>query len=274
MRKGFTLLELLVVVGIMGMLGVAAAGGYSALVRGMNERGAVAAASSLLRAAKERAQVDRTPTVVYCCNRLVKAPTGSDDNGVVVGVMTAVRRAGRISFTTGGNVLYDEFADLDRNYEYEEDEDDVKKGGGFRLYKVGGNSGQMKYSIVSDRVLRDEEATMVTLFSGSGNGTGSTNLLMSAFVKTGVPSDYEASWSAGDAYGMEFAEMQLPDGYIFKQEVPSSAGRMAFVEAVAFEPDGDSTRSIEVWSTKPDASGMPRPFKKAGEATADNDKGV
>ena len=115
MRKGFTLLELLVVVGIMGMLGVAAAGGYSALGRGMSERGAVASAASLLRAAKERAQVDRSPTVVYCYNRLVKEPTGVDDNGVVVGVMTAVRRAGRITYTTGGDVLYDEFADLDRS---------------------------------------------------------------------------------------------------------------------------------------------------------------
>jgi prepilin-type N-terminal cleavage/methylation domain-containing protein len=274
MRKGFTLLELLVVVGIMGMLGVAAAGGYSALVRGMSERGAVAAASSLLRAAKERAQVDRSPTVVYCCNRLIKAPTGSDDNGVVVGIMTAVRRAGRISYIRGGDELYDEFADLDRNYEYEEDDGDLKKGGGFRLFKVSGRVNKMEYSIVSDRVLREEDGPTVTLFSGGAGSSSGTNLLMSAFVKTGASSDYEASWSVGDGYGMEFAEVQLPDGYIFGRTVPSTAGGVSLEKVVYFDPDQDSSETIEVWSTKPSASGMPQAFSRAGEASADNDKGV
>ena len=272
MRKGFTLLELLVVVGIMGMLGVAAAGGYSALVRGMSERGAVASAASLLRAAKERAQVDRSPTVVYCYNRLVKEPTGVDDNGVVVGVMTAVRRAGRITYTTGGDVLYDEFADLDRNYEYETSTTDLKKGGGFRLFRISGKVNKMEYSIVSDRVLRDENNT-VTVFSGSQQG-GRTNLLMSAFVKTGVTSANEAQWKIGDGYGMEFAEVQLPDGYIFGKTVPSQAGRVTVEKVVYFDPDQDSTETIDVWSTKPNASGMPQAFKKAGQASADNDKGV
>ena len=96
-RAGFTLIELLVVVGIMGMLGVAATGGYAALQRGMEERSAVAVAAALLRSAQERAHVDRLPTVVFCYNRLVKAPTGEDENGVAVGVMTAIRRAGRLS---------------------------------------------------------------------------------------------------------------------------------------------------------------------------------
>ena len=275
MRKGFTLLELLVVVGIMGMLGVAAASGYSALVRGMSERGAVAAASSLLRAAKERAQVDRSPTVVYCYNRLVKAPTGVDDNGVVVGVMTAVRRAGRISFTTGSDILYDEFADLDRNYEYEESSGDAKKGGGFRLFKFSGRVTKMEFSVVSDRVLRDEQAQMVTMFSGGGiGGSGQTNLLMSAFVKVGVPSANEATWKVGDGYGMEFAEVQLPDGFIFEKTVPSQAGKISSAKVVYFDPDQDSSETIDVWSTKPNSSGMPQAFKKAGTASADSSKEV
>ena len=44
MRKAFTLIELLAVIGIMGMLGVAAAASYGALVNGMKERSACAAA--------------------------------------------------------------------------------------------------------------------------------------------------------------------------------------------------------------------------------------
>ena len=40
MRRAFTLMELMVVVGIMAFLGVAATGGYNALQRGIAERGA------------------------------------------------------------------------------------------------------------------------------------------------------------------------------------------------------------------------------------------
>ena len=79
MKKAFTLLELLVVVAIMAMLGVASSGGYNALVRGMKERGAVASASALLRSAKERALIDRVPTVVFCYNRMLREAGGTED---------------------------------------------------------------------------------------------------------------------------------------------------------------------------------------------------
>ena len=72
----------------MAMLGIAASSGYHAVTRGMTERGVTAAGSAVLRAARERAAVDRGNVAVFCYNRLVKAPTGEDENGVAVGVMT------------------------------------------------------------------------------------------------------------------------------------------------------------------------------------------
>ena len=72
-KRGFTLVELMLVVGIMAFLGVAATSGYNALQRGMAERGATAVASGILKAAKERALVDRVPTMVFCYNRMVRA---------------------------------------------------------------------------------------------------------------------------------------------------------------------------------------------------------
>ena len=111
------MIELLTVMAIMAMLGVAASSGYASLQRGMRERAAVAGASALLKAAKERAAVDRVPTAVFCYNRLLKdASAEQDGNAVVVGVMTAIRRTGRISYIRG-KYLYDEFGDLDLTYE-------------------------------------------------------------------------------------------------------------------------------------------------------------
>lgn len=276
MKRGFTLLELLVVVGIMGFLGTASIAGYNALQRGMAERSVTAVASTLLRAAQERAHVDRMPTAVFCYNRLLKEPTGDEDNGVVVGVMTAIRRSGRISYVRG-NLLYDEFADLDSTYEAVDGENEAKKGGSFRLYRFdvsklnGGNS--MEYSIVSDRVVLSEDAEMLTLFSGTGNGGNQTNLMTSAFCDLGGGT--ASGWQVGDGYALEFAETQLPAGYIFGTQVPNKAGDIKVIKTILFKPDDDRDEKVDIYPAKPDGSGWPKAGERAvGEASSDPKKAV
>lgn len=270
MRRGFTLLELLVVVGIMGFLGTASISGYNALQRGMAERSVTAVASTLLRAAQERAHVDRVPTAVFCYNRLLKEPTGAEDNGVVVGVMTAIRRVGRIS-SVNGDMLYDEFADLDNTYEAVDNDTDAKKGGSFRLYRFGGETlSEMKYAIVSDRVVQEEQAEMVTIFSGTAAGN-QTNLMASAFCRLGGESD----WKVGDGYALEFAETQLPAGYIFGTQVPSKAGDIKLIKTIMFKPDENKNETIDIYQARPDGSGWPKAGnKRAGEASSDATKAV
>lgn len=266
MKKGFTLLELLVVVAIMGVLGFAATNSYSALVRGMRERGAVTSAASLLRAARERAHVDRLPTAVFCYNRLLKAPT-STENGVVVGMMTVVRQSGRLSFVQG-KYLCDEFADLDKTYEVGEDEGELRKGGGFRLFRFSGaNMNKMEYSIVSDRVVQFEKDVYL-----ASTGT-ETNHVMGAYYDLGTSAN-AASWKTGDAYAFAFGEMTLPEGIIFGTSVPRSTTEDELVQVLVFDPESDNDKTIDLSSTRPDASGYPKQFRKVGTASSDADRAI
>ena len=213
MRKGFTLLELLAVVAIMGMLGVAAAASYGALTNGMKDRGTCAAATAVMRGAKERARIDRMPTVVYCYNVCIRESKNQDDSSIVIGRMTAIRRVGRISYIRD-RYLFDEFADLEKSYAWTNDENDLNQMRGHRLFKYNDERSvgkKMEYSIVADDVYCDDQMQMVTTFSGGVNNR--TNILLSAFYDLGT-SDRSPSggWKIGDGYAAEFAELDLPEG--------------------------------------------------------------
>jgi prepilin-type N-terminal cleavage/methylation domain-containing protein len=276
MRKGFTLLELLAVVAIMGMLGVAAAASYGALTNGMKDRGTCAAATALLRGAKERARIDRMPTVVYCYNVCIRESKHQDDSSIVVGRMTAIRRVGRISYIRD-RFLFDEFADLEKSYAWTNDENELGQMRGHRLFKYNDERSvgkKMEYSIVADDVYSDDEMQMVTTFSGGVNNR--TNILLSAFYDLGT-SDRSPSggWKIGDGYAAEFAELDLPEGYVFgSSALPRKEGQISEFEAICFDPDEDANKKVEIYVTRPNAQGHPQAVRKAGEATTDDSKGV
>ncbi len=279
MRRAFTLIELLAVIGIMGLLGVAAAASYSALVGGMKDRSAGAAASALLREAGERARIDRLPTVVYCYNVCLKEPV-ADEPGIVVGMMTAIRRVGRIT-QVKGRYLFDEFADLDQSYEKMENEDELREMHGHRLYKYNDESSvqsRMQYSVVADAVYckdydsKPGEEGEATIFTGGYNNR--TNIFTSAFYNLGSSDREPSAWKVGDGYAVEFAELQLPEGYVFGQQLPTKAGAISEAKAIRFDPESSSSETVEIWMTRPNAQGRPQPARKAGQAYADENKSV
>lgn len=265
MKRGFTLIELLVVVGLMAMLGVAATGGYAALQRGMAERGAVSAVNTLLKAAKERAMVDRVPTVVFCYNRMIRE-ADDDNNEIIVGEAVAVRRAGRISFVRGSK-LYDEFADLGKTYDSSAVENEVADSGGMKLWRFDDvKPSEMQYSIVSDVVLRDDNMK-VESFAASGS-----NYLMSvyAFLKKSGSNKFDpGNWCAGNGYGFEFATIQLPHNFIFQQKLPANLKDVQSAGVFYFDPlDSSSDEQVEIWYCRPNASGKQQPDHAAGKATS------
>lgn len=281
LKSGFTLLELMTVIAIMAVLGTASIGGYSAMQRGIRERGAVATASGLLRAAQERASIDRVPTAVFCYNKIIRDDTGdSDEATIVVGMMTAVRRSGRLTNAVG-KLLYDEFSDLNLTYtalsdnaEFSTDgqshsRDELDDVSGMRLYQFPtGNA--MEYSIVASSVWT-EDRNQVTLFSGTEGGNMQTNCLTSAFWNKGG-SKHEPQWNAGSAYAFEIGEIQLPHNMTFGKNVPSDMSEIALEKVILFKPGDHSTQTVEIYTARPGASGRPENFTKAGKATSNENE--
>lgn len=226
MKRAFTLLELLVVIGIMGLLGTVSIGGYRAVTRGMEERGAVDNASRFIHAAFQRAMIDRAPVIVFYWNETIKEE--DDENpAVVVGKAIAVRRAGRISLARPP-YLYDEFADLNLTYAVQGEEGaSANASTGMYLYQMSDISDNAKKrSRVKNSVYAQEvdEVYLQEPYGGQEAETAQANGLP-------VPTDpaihmygFEivdrggVDWRNGDAYGFEFQTLTLPHNYIFGSE--------------------------------------------------------
>ncbi len=265
-------MELLVVMGLMGALATISTGGYYAVVRGMEERGALSAATSIIRAAQQRARIDRVPTAIYFYNELVQAET-SDDYAKVQGVAIAVRMSGRISFVSGDK-YFDEFSDLGEIYgisdpENPKNDSNISKNPGMRIYKMADLSNKrLEYTVVGSTVVLG--SSVEQHFIGYSQQDSDEEIPMYAFVKKGE--EGSATWKTGDAYAFEFATVRLPVGYIFKTDYPTSVSTpVKDIGVEVFDPEetGDSLKvTIDVYSMRPGSSGSME-VKKVGTTSTD-----
>ncbi|MBO5905217.1 MAG: type II secretion system protein [Kiritimatiellae bacterium] len=286
MRRGFTLVELMVVIGIMAIMGSLTVAGYRQMKRGMEERSVIQNVNEFLNGALQRAQIDRQNVAVYFWNETIK-DGGSGDFEVVVGKAVAVRLAGRIS-KCDGNDLYDEFGDLEfRNDDFVRELDEFNEGGDsgglnsstsssnndksscINLYKMSGEGKLNKY-IVYETTKNIPEFT-IDFVHGIHNGDKPKIKWCYAFtVKEGEGSS--SDWKAGDAYGFEFADITLPHGYIFGDNYSTNQDEP--IEALDdktldIRPDDTTTNGIEIKSLRPRGKqlekvmvGVARPNKK------------
>ncbi len=255
----FTLVELMVVIGLMAMLGTISVGGYFAAVRGMTDRGAKQDTVSLIRLAMQTALIDQRPTAVLFYNRRTQdedTTTGEDTGAEIVGMAVAIKTAGRITLIED-NTLVDEFADWNQSYPMsKENTSDV----GMRFYRmtdldkvengIEACSSLMNpwVSPVHDNL--DEEwmaaaKTKVNVWTSNFKKTGGANQAFSGTVSSENGNNVrwgfkfkeqgQASWQVGDAYGVEIASLQLPKGYIFGDHAPNST-KIEPVKSLSFNP--------------------------------------
>ena len=269
MRRAFTLIELLLVIGIMVLLGTASVAGYRQMQRGMEERGAIQNVNQFIRSAYQRAQIDRVPVQVYFWNETLREESDTDTL-IVVGRAVAVRRAGRLS-RVQGDILYDEFGDLaSSRLMLDEDEDEeassqsgaTQEGNGMYLYCMdnAGKGGQFQRSVVA-QTTKKPKGSGEPLLDGS-----STLRDMEAYAYVVMPGGRgECQWETGSSYGFEFAEITLPRNYIFgstysktTEDPVRDAGTMLFKVGRTSGSGAQSAvveGSVAVYSLRPDASG-------------------
>lgn len=254
MKKAFTLLELLVVVGLLGLMSTIALGSYSAITRGMNDRAALDAAKSLADAVLQRAQLDRTPTYIYLFNEVTKLDSDMSA-GIACGVAVAVRPIGRITHVPESGFYCDEFADLDDTFDSLEEDDDPASQGEkekeattfFRLYNIA----QKEFTTVQEGVFAYE-------INDQDLESGKPMTLTIHGFKVGKGESSGATFNVGDQYGQEFMVTRLPPGYVFSSSVSmtgtSDLGRRQVGSVITVNPTDGSSPNIQIYARRPNGS--------------------
>ena len=248
--RGFTLVELLVTMGLMALLATVSIGGYYGAVRGMTERGAKQDVVAFLRLVRQRALIDQVPTAVIFTNRRLSAENLElGESARVVGEAIAIRQVGRITYVDR-SFISDEFGDLEKIYSATKDTGSSAHKISMRLYYMQNQN--VRYSDVLDHVVSVKLGQEP--FFGIGLNGKKTSVELPDKTEFGQNGKTAwafqilggfNSWRVGDAYGTEIASLQLPHGYVFRSSIPSQVGQSSDAGSPCFF-NPDSANALDV----------------------------
>lgn len=257
LRKAFTLVELLVSMGIMGMLATVASAGYYAATRSMAVRGVQDATASTIRMAKQRAASTQTRTAVFFRNELLRGGS-SYNNEAMRGVVCAVRASGRFSgVREKGTYLVDEFNDFNQSYSVAKNSSDFGTDT-MRIYRLPrnpreapkGTDNTLVYTRVGDVVsaIAGAEYRESLLATSRTAGASETKEPIHAFAFKKASGGKNLDWAPGDVYAIEISVIELPVGYIFGSKLPTSGNPVVYdpVTPIMFGPDGKTQQETRV----------------------------
>lgn len=275
-RAAFTLIELLVVIGIMAVLATVSVAGYSAVSRGMADRGAIQNTVSTLRVALQTCQIDRVPTKVLFFNQRLSDDATDDDAAYYQGTAIAIKQAGHITLPPimSPPLLVDEFADWQQSYPTKGSD----QAPGMRIFRMKDSDALLGIDgcsvlvqpFVTEYVLNDYMIESDKRFGAwcSGHGQPRNNYVWGFAQAKGFAggAGFE-SWHKGDPYGIEIARFDLPRGYIFGKSAPTGNAKgleAASDRAVAFDPsrfDPRMSGNVTVSVMRPTAGGKYKPVE-------------
>ncbi len=266
-RAAFTLVELLVVIGIMAVLATISIAGYNAASRGMSDRGVIQATASILQIAKQTCELDRVPTKVLFLNRRFASGSSAEDATLYQGTAIAIKQMGRITIPHATMVI-DEFADWHQSYPMlEPAELNQNDSPGMLIYRMtydDRNKETDKFSMkvkpfvtyyksqdfmIEANVAIDRWCQNHRREAGDNRPRGASssyvdngNNYVWGFMESKDNTGLKAGdWKVGDPYGVEIARIDLPKGYIFGSDPPSED----VLEASSVKPVYFAPRQLE-----------------------------
>jgi len=234
-RRGFSLMELLAVMAIMGLLATVAVTGYFSAIRSMSRRRAVSNLVAMLQQARQRACIDGTRTALVCYN--IKNDASSSDLKTITPAYVVCKALGRITSNDNG-IIGDEFTPLNTIFGVKtvnaNNTPALNTFGTRRLYNIS----RTGWTDVETTV--EEGAYKVDLISGiTGENFQPSPKLLWCFRKASGGSD-TADWQIGDLYGIESSPLAMMPKNIYFGDLQASDSRQL---TVMFKPDGSATPS-------------------------------
>lgn len=227
-RRGFSLMELLAVMAIMGTLATVAVTGYFSAVRSMARRRAVSNLMAALTMARQRACIDGTRTSLVCYN--VKSDASSSDLKNITPTYVVCKALGRITGKLGGQIG-DEFTPLDKIFGVKDPNANAAADnfGSRRIYnlsRTGWTDVQLK---VEAKAYNDDLSSGLT-----GDNFQPSPKLLLCFTRAQGGVD-TASWQIGDLYGIEVSPPAMFPKNVYFGDLQTSTTMQI---NVLFYPDG------------------------------------